>query len=580
MEINKDFASDIESIVTAYTADAPKQTDKELERPVYNQKDIIKKILFYSLSEYISGRLTKSGQRKPFKNVVNEHVQKEVAGTDPDFKQLQLKAENSKFVKTMLLRRELSVWAKETNFSADLNTLNEIFARYGGVIAKKTIEDGKLYIDGVSWLNVITDQQDINAGPIIEVHNLSPMELRAKAGVWDGVDKVIDYITKKAKSTGVLPRATILEIEGEFPRSYIEDTDNEDYILIKAFVADLDGKKILLFGKTIKERTYKYKKRMPQLADGRALGIGVVETGFEAQVTTNEIAISELLNFQTAGKIIGITNADNPETLNLSTLEDGQIIKLEDDEYLKSAALTSAAIPEYQRLTDSWNQQYRRTTGVMDPTEQFQSGTPYSTVALQQKMSSGETDYRAEAFSLFVVELIKDWVLPYLVKKIEGSHILTSDFSPVELKEIDKAINDETNNDAFAQKILEEDALISPEDVDAATQENSAKLQKFGTVRSVKVPVGFYKDITKDVTVLFNNEFIDRKAQNQTLFEMYTSMAPEDPNRQVVWQQLTEMGGAISPSSLTVSNAQPQQQGAPQTAKANEINQLVPEAQQ
>lgn len=577
MEINQEFSKEIDEIISAYNQAVPIEEGLE-----FSQKSTIKRILFYSLSEYLSNRNDKFGRRKPFKNVVNEHVDGEVAGTDPDFKQIQLLAENSKFVKSMLLRRELLHWAKTTGFSETLNSLNETYVRYGGVLAKKTSKNGQLFIDAVKWKDVITDQIDIDAGAIIERHWLSPTELRAKGAIWDNVEGAIELAQKYENGAMTTTNRTeVLEIEGEFPTSYWqEDAVDGGYERIKAFIAVKDSQKILLYVNKIPERTYKYKKRRPQLAENRALGIGVVEEGFETQISVNEVAIAENLAFQLGGKIIAKSNAANPNNLNFSSLETGSIINLEDNEYLEPLLLTPSTLPEYQRLTDSWEANYRRRTGVQDLTDDPKAGTAYSTVALQTKLSSGRTDYRRESFAFFVKELIQDWVLPFIIKKLEGSHILTSDFSPNELKMIDEAITNERMLPEIAQGIFA-GKLIDPARVEQIKGNVQQDLSKFGATRSIDIPKGFFgKDFLKDITVLMDDEFFDRKAQNQTLFEMYKSMDPMDPNRAIVFQQLTEVGGAISPASLsTIPTAQPQAAGKP-PAKTEEINSLVPQAQQ
>lgn len=550
----------IDDMVSDYSR--PTEIDDGL---YYDQKEIIRRINFYSQSEYISGRKDKYNRRKPFKNKVNEHVDAEVTGTDVDFNQILLKAENGKYVKTMLLRRELLQWAKDTNFSESLNNLNEVFCRYGGVIAKRTVCNGEMFIDAVDWKNVITNKNKIDGSPIIEIHKLSRADLAKKKKVWNGVNDILNT---------TIDEIVVYEVEGFFEMNLFGG-DAGIFKKMHVFIADVNGKKQLLFSEEVVESIYKYKKRRPQIALNRALGIGVVEEGFEAQIAVNEVAYAEHMAFQIGGKILAKTNADNPNNVNLSSLEDGTVVKLENGEYLEPLILAPSTLPEYQRLTNEWDINYRRQTGVQDLTDEIRSSTPYSTVALNTKLSSGRSDYRRENFAFFVKEKIEDWVLPYLVEKIRKEHLLTTEFSTQELNEIDTAFRGDYVRSSIMQSALQG---IEP-DVLQMRQEAMSLIQKGGKERTIKVPAGFFsKDILNDVTVLIDNEFIDRRSQMQSLYEIYNSMSPQDENRKQIFNQLTELGGVISPISFAQVAQQPVQQ-IQQSAKSAEIESLVPQAQ-
>lgn len=581
--MNRKLSAEIDSLLSAY-----ERPVEIMEGLTHSLKETIRRIYFYSMSEYLSKGTDGYGRRKPFKNIVNEHVDGEVTATDPDFKHLQLKAEGSSYAMTLLLRKKLVEWAKETGFSSVLNDLNETYVRYGGVLAKKRIEDGKLVIESVQWKDLVVDQIDITSGAIIERHWLSPTELRRKKGVWENIEEAVELASKTrngVQAQATTDRVEILEVEGEFPLDMLyEDADEDDYALMRFIIATDGKKKVFLDGFEVRESQYKYHKRNKNQASGRTLGVGIVETGFEAQISANEVAIAERLAFELGGKVIAVTNSPDIAGQPLTSIEDGTIFELEGDEYFKAVSLLPSNVPEYKNLTQEWEQNLRNNTGVQSTTDDPKSGTAFRTLALQTKRGSGKSDYRREGFDFLVKEIITDWVLPYLAKEINKGHLMEEQFTAQELKAIDEEfsipqligeVNMETINSIVGGNI------VSPIQPTSMLDRKTKELKKTNR-RKLQLPKDSFKDMMKKVTVLFDDEFLARQEQQQVLFDMWSSMAPEDPNRQLVWNEMVELGGAMSPASFVPTG----------TAKAattssgsdnpitQDINNSLPKAQQ
>ena len=331
MEITRELSGAVDELVSNY------------EHPIdlidglsYSQKDTVKRVYFYSLSEYLSGGKDGLGRRKPFKNIVNQIVDVDTRATDIDIKNIQLVSEDGDYVRTMLLEKELHNWMRKHDFGVTIDALNETKCRYGGVLAKKTIKGGELFIEPTSWVNVITDQQNIEAGAIIERYWLSPTEMRAMNGAWDNVEEAIQTASKnRGGNTGLndgnTDKIEILELEGEFPDTYLdEDADEDAYSFMMIVLAVANGKNTLLYANEKKDSSYKYLAR--KTVDQRALGMGVVEEGFEAQISTNEAVISERIAFELGGKVIAKTNDKNIETIEVTEDLGGNIIEFEDNE--------------------------------------------------------------------------------------------------------------------------------------------------------------------------------------------------------------------------------------------------------
>ncbi len=585
METTKEFSNEIDEALGSY-----KNSISIRDGLSYSQKDIVKRIDFYSLSEYLSGGKDGYGRRKPFLNQVNQAVDITVRATDYDIKSLQLKAEGNK-IRTLLLKKAMENWFRKNQFGKTLNELNEIKVRYGGVLAKKSIKDGELIIQPVTWANVVTDQIDIESGIIIERYWLSPQEIRRKADVWNNTEDAIKIASKNRGKNetgeGTTNRVEILEVEGEFPIRYFDenvDEENTDYALYIAVMAIDGDKKILLYSNEKKQSSYKYLKRKATATSGRSLGMGVVEEGFQAQISINEAAISERLAFEIGGKIIAKTNAKSITEKALTQVEDGSILELEENEYFESAALLPSNMVEYQNIMGKWMDQYQQATSTFSSVsgEEGKSATPFRSLALQSKLSAGNFDYEYETFGFFVEELLRDWVLPEVSKDINKEFILEADFTNQELKNIDEQLAiKETNNQV-------KDRILGGQDIpegfqEQAMQANLEGIKKQGLSREFSIPKDYFKDLWKKLTIITTDQQLDRRAEMQTLFDMWSTMQPGDPNKQILFEQMTELSGSISPMSLnlqSVSGGRADGQVKKDTGARQDVKEALPAAQQ
>ena len=84
-----------------------------------------------------------------------------------------------------------------------------------------------------------------------------------------------------------------------------------------------------------------------------------------------------------------------------------------------------------------------------------------------------------------------------------------------------------------------------------------------------------------NVTILFDDEMIDREKRMAALFDIWSAMTPEDPNKEVVWNEMIELGGAMSPASFASGVTQGGRAQAPKkTGITQDVEQALPEAQQ
>ena len=138
-------------------------------------KDIIRTVEFYSNSQYLSGNKDDLGKEKPFYNVCNYRVTTAKVATDLDVKDIKFEPDSLKYrVQSMIINKELYKYFKESNFSETLNEMGYVRPKYGGVLIKKSTNNGKLVISVVDWTNVEFDPSDITGGVLIEKFYLPP----------------------------------------------------------------------------------------------------------------------------------------------------------------------------------------------------------------------------------------------------------------------------------------------------------------------------------------------------------------------------------------------------------------------
>lgn len=569
----------------------------------FSQSRVLKMCEFYSNSKYLGGDFDELGRIKPFYNIVNFRVTLAKVATDMDIKDVQIMADNPQHqVKAMLLNAEAYEWMKQSDFSTTLNKLGYKRAKYGGVLVKKVEKKGELKIEVVDWRNVYTDQVDILGNPIVECHYMTPIELKAKEGSWNGVKDTLEEISKAnllaKKSEDKINRIKVYEVHGQFPVSYLKEAKGEEvlegdeyeYSNQVYFVGELKEKQFYFFSEEEKESPYDYLAW--EEMEGRALGRGVIEDSEQSQVWTNHSVINENNAMDLAGKVVMKTNSKKVGQ-NIMEIDNGKIFELGDGEDLNPVNLTPSALGNFQNQISLWRDQVDNATGAFDSItgEQPPSGTPYSQTVFLNQVASRPYDYRLEEQGIFINRIFTKWVLPYLIKKLYKEHILVSDFSVDELEVIDQAFI------KYANKVIIDEILALPMDgsVPPPTQDSYDKtLSKLkssvkgtGNKRYIEVPKGYFDDIDAKVTILSTNEQRNKAVMLQSLSSvLQTVIASYDPNTQKfavledpklsrIFGQTLEMTGipGLSPAALGIGR---ELEGkAPATAQALQTPELI-----
>lgn len=564
-------------------SDYEKESLEKIEGLKRSQYQVIKMCEYYSDSRYIDAhygnKLNRTGRPVPFYNIVNYRVALAKVATDLDIKDIQIVSDNPKYqVHSMLLNREAYEWMKKTEFSHTLNIMGTTRPKYGGYLVKKTFDsEGELKIDVVRWTNVFTDQNDILLNPIMEVHHMSPVELKDKIDKWEGVKEVLKAHRKMKDRSSTID---VYEITGEFPKSLYNDAknlkssddDEYTYTLQRYFCARLDGKYFLLDYREISGKMEDYYEYLAWEENGYGLGRGVIEDSEEAQVWTNDAVINESIAMALAGRV-GLKTTSKKLGNNILAHDHGKIYELEDGKDINSFNLAPSALGQYQNQINKWNDQANNITSSYNAItgEQPPSGTPYSQTALLNQVATKPFDYKREEWGIHLTRLFDKWVIPHLIKKIKKEHILVSEFTESELEIIDESFANKNTNDMIDEQLLKGN-VVSPFQQQDLVDSYLKHIKGTGKKRFIEIPEDYFSEIEAKVTVITTgeqkNKAVILSSLNSILETVIKSFNPNtgqfgvltDPELSKIFKEIVEMAGTgISPVSLGQGNNQPAQ---------------------
>lgn len=539
----------------------------------FNAFNNFKTIEYYTSSQYLGGKYDELGREKPFRNIGNFRLSTAVKATEFDTKDIQLVTdEGGDYVGTMLLSRELHDWFKEVNFAQTINQMIYVRPKYGELMVKKVEKDGGLNIEIIDWRNIVVDPSEPLKGMIIEKHYFRPHELYAKRGVWKYVDEALAEGCESHETKNVLEasnssqddKVKVYEVYGYFEPSDL-GLEGEDYKLYKVIMTD----NYIMYSKEIKE--VPYKSLSWEKVAGR-LGRGIIEDGFEAQVWTNDAVMKERDMMEISSKIFWKTTDDKVEDNALIGLDNGSIIHLQDGKDFVQVNAVPSSLPQLQSIMQAWDDQYQKVSSSFDSVtgDNMPSRTPFRTTAVLNQAGTSMFNFRRQEFGIFITEIIYDWVLPHLIKKISKAHILASNFSADELKMIDEGFaNFEANSmikeRALTGKTAEE--IITPQPmIDEMKAKVLGEVGKTKSRRFISIPEGYFSNIKAKVDIITTGENIEKGAMLESLNNIFVAYAQNaqavqaDPVLSKLFERIVDLSGiGISPQELKYDSSKNQQ---------------------
>ncbi len=566
---------------------------------IFSQKRQIATIEFYSNSRYLNGQKDELGREKPFFNILNAICDVENAAKDLDTKDISITSDDpNHYMESFLLSKDIYVWMKVVNFAKTLNDMRDIHTRYGSLLVKKCIKtiDGKkvLVLEMPEWKNTMTDQVDIINGSIVETHWLNAKQL-SDMTEWD--EAAVKEVLQKFNQQSSITRVPVYEMRGWFPLSYYLEAngkkpvkgDDQKYTYQLYYIAgsptDIKGVNFVdpltvMYSENDTEQIYKYVARKPKA--GRAFGVGVMEEGEEAQVWVNDTVLKQYRAMEYTTKVVMQSSSKKLKGRNLLTeTDDGTILEHEDGKPITEVPLLPAGgLNQYGNLIQQWYGQLEKTTSAYAAQrgDAPPSGTPFRLQATVLNQSSSVFKTLQQEFGIFVTEIVEDWIMPYLATQLNKEHILAYNFSPEELKEIDKSFSTREANLKAAEFILS-GKIVSQDQYDQWLQMADTFIKSTKAQRFIQIPKDYYKDLKAKVTVNITGEQRNKAATLESLNNILITGSkiglPAGVLQQVMMKIIELSGAGISPINITAAIAEDAKQNQGKQGLINRVSQSM-----
>ena len=481
-------------------------------------KEHIRRSTLYKNSQFEQSN--ENRDKRPFKNIVRPILNIHYRTEGFDVKDIELYVNNpEKYYKSFLVKKFHEDWALKHEMDTFIDDVVESYVDYGGVLVKN-VEGVRPEVVNLQTV-AFCDQTDFLSGPFAIQHNLSPQQLRemGKNG-WGEKSKgaTIDLetlivVSENQKENDYTQNSTpgkyieVFEVHGTFPEDWLKGKDDVEegkyiqQIQIVSFYKDEEDNEIgvTLFSSKEPKLPFKFLER--DKVHGRALGFGAVEELFEAQVWTNysEIQIREMLEL--ASKTFYKTTDSRFKTRNnLINADNGQVFDLQEGKDINQLETTPRNLVVFNDAVERWRENANSigAAGEILQGEQPSAGTPFKSVEVQLIEGKSLHKWRQGKIAVFVDEIYRDWVLPYISKEIMKGQEFLAELSADELQEVSNQIVNNVANKFAKDKILNGE-LVFPEEIEELKERARIQFVEGGTNRFIEILKDEFKDAPLDV---------------------------------------------------------------------------------
>src|SRR3990167_1503224 len=521
--------------------------------------------------------------KPPFNNIILPILEFRYAAEDRDVKDIIFETEDPDYQHLSFLVKKYwdDVFTIENNLDEFLDDAVEEKVDFGGCLVKK----GVGAVPEVIPLQSIAfcDQTDILGGPIGFKFNFSPEALKRKAklGCGDmdnGANTTIDTLItiasvekdaantndagNKNQTTG--KNIEVYVVRGTLPSAYLKGDDMDtlvNQVQVVAFYTDEKGRHgVTLYKSEEKESVLKF--HAPKKVHGRALGWGGVEALLDPQIWANFAEIHKNNLLKSASKNRLFTDDDSYSSRNkIQDMENDEITVIDKESRygIRQIPVGTVNIQLFDNRVQELENYAQKLAGVTDPLmgKSPAAGTPFR---LQERVIfEGKKPHERTAgkFDKFLEEIINDWVVPHIVRKItQGAEFLstlTSDQMEYILKQVPRS---------RAVKRQIEDILEgrNPQDLPIYEEEEKQKLLQNGNRQTLKILKDEFKNVKLSVKVRVsgkqkNLELFTDKLVNVLRQYLSTPQMFQDPIARKLFDQIIEASG-LNPADYSGMGSQ------------------------
>ncbi len=413
----------------------------------FSQFKLVNRISKFENKTYPSGKFDLQGNYKYWFDKITSCINAEVKNIDFDTKNIRVKSDRRiDELSTIIINLKIKDYLRDNGQSEEINSAVEEGSGWGNIVWKK-IKGGYERVDLKNFYVINQTAKDLNETPVIERHQLSQTDLRAKSGNWENIDKVIEEckndsykstIEGQAKDT-TTPYYEVYERNGEvclkdlkeYKGEDIEKGDENKYVLAKVVGAGSNSNmsgveiKYILYADDLgnKEMSDIYEEFHRSRYKGRWWREGLYELLFDIQVRLNQIGNQIAQGLELAAKHI-LISSDKLIIQNILTdMKNGDIIRAQ------NLAQVNLRMEAFDQLANEWNRLIQLANDISNSQEvvvgsPLPSGTTLGAYNMLNVNANKLFVFIQEKLAIPFSKIFEKWIIPEIVDELKSDDIV------------------------------------------------------------------------------------------------------------------------------------------------------------
>lgn len=415
----------------------------------YSQFKLVRRITLFESHTYPTGKFDSQGNYKFWYDGISSRIENEVKNIDFDTKDVKLFSDRSPSddLPVLIANLKLLEYMREKDMDTEFNEAVEEGSGWGNIVWKK-VKGTFERVDLKNFYVINQTAKTLDETPVIERHQMTSSDLRAKIGIWDNVKEVLEQNKSKLYKSQLqnvatettVPYYEIFERNGEVCLKDLKEAHGEEvmegdsdiYVFAKIIgAAETNSTSLsptinfILFAEENKGKTNcdLYQEFHRGVYKGKWFREGMYELLFDLQVRLNQIGNQLAQALELSSKTI-LRSGDKLIVQNILTdMRNGDVLKAAD---LEQVQLTSTGIPQ---LIAEWNliQQQMNDIANSSPIvtgEGIPQRMAFQLAALLNQNSNKLFDYIRQKLSIPFTVMFEKWVVPAFIKELSGKEIL------------------------------------------------------------------------------------------------------------------------------------------------------------
>ncbi len=468
----------------------------------FNQYENIKRINLYLNQRFIEC----SNQDAIFWDLSSSRIAHTAKNIDLDTKDLvPFGVGDTNMLQAWILRVKFRKWMQENGTATMLDDLVDGVAAFGSAIWKVVPIPGVKApeLQEVDLRNIYFDQtaKSIKETPVVEIHFLTPLELRAKQASW--INGAVTNVLKEEPGEGNVYE--IWEFTGE--------TEEDEPRYVHQFGFNFGDNEVILFEEEIKFEDNKYRDFHIGKYRGRWQRIGIVERLYKLQERANTVVNQNAQATEIASLLIlRATDAGTNNNI-LEQAQNGQIINSED---LQQIGIDNRAFTVLLNELSTIEAQADRVSLTPDIVqgEALPSGTPFRSLATLANAAKSAFKSTRDRVGSGLTEILMDDIMPKLVSGWKKEELINIAGFAEDIKEYDDRVRARRELEALA-KGNRQGKVITPEEIIEAGDNALSDIEETG--RQFKIPKDFF-NFEYGIKFNISGESFDKQQQNDAYF--------------------------------------------------------------